>query len=65
MVYLVNCHRNPVVHFELESALCQQYESIWRCEWHAEERLRTHLRKRHKVRVRYFEYTIFPNNYTV
>jgi group II intron reverse transcriptase/maturase len=30
--------------------------------WHAEERLRTHLRKRHKVRIRYFGYTRFPNN---
>ena len=29
--------------------------------WHAEERLRTHLRKRHKVRIRYFGYTRFPN----
>ena len=30
--------------------------------WHAEERLRTHLRKRHKVRIRYFGYSRFPNN---
>ena len=30
--------------------------------WHAEERLRTHLRKRHKVRIRYFGYSWFPNN---
>ena len=29
--------------------------------WHAEDRLRTHLRKRHKVRIRYFGYTRFPN----
>lgn len=29
--------------------------------WHAEERLRTHLRKRHKVRARYFGYYWFPN----
>ena len=29
--------------------------------WHAEESLRTHLRKRHKVRIRYFGYTRFPN----
>lgn len=29
--------------------------------WHAEERLRTHLRKRHKVKVRYFGYSRFPN----
>jgi len=27
--------------------------------WHAEERLRTHLRKRHKVRIRYFGYARF------
>ena len=30
--------------------------------WHAEEHLRTHLRKRHKVRIRYFGYTRFPNS---
>ena len=30
--------------------------------WHAEERLRTHLRKRYKVRIRYFGYSRFPNN---
>ena len=30
--------------------------------WHAEERLRTHLRKRHKVKIRYFGYTRFPNS---
>ena len=30
--------------------------------WHAEERLRTHLRKRHKVRIRYFGYTRYPNS---
>jgi len=30
--------------------------------WHAEERLRTHLRKRHKVRIRRFGYTRFPHN---
>lgn len=30
--------------------------------WHAEERLRTHLRKRHKVRIRNFGYTRFPSN---
>ena len=29
--------------------------------WHAEERLRTHLRKRHKVRIRNYGYTRFPN----
>ena len=29
--------------------------------WHAEERLRTHLRKRHKVKIRYFGYSRFPN----
>ena len=31
-------------------------------KWHAEERLRTHLRKRHKVRIRYFGYTRFPSS---
>ena len=30
--------------------------------WRAEERLRTHLRKRHKVRIRRFGYTRFPRN---
>jgi len=30
--------------------------------WHVEERLRTHLRKRHKVRIRNFGYTRFPHN---
>jgi group II intron reverse transcriptase/maturase len=30
--------------------------------WHAEERLRTHLRKRHKVRIRYVGYSRFPTN---
>ena len=30
--------------------------------WHAEERLRTHLRKRHKVRIRRLGYTRFPHN---
>ena len=30
--------------------------------WHAEERLRTHLRKRHKVRIRNFGYFRFPHN---
>jgi group II intron reverse transcriptase/maturase len=30
--------------------------------WHAEERLRSHLRKRHKVRARYFGYYWFPNH---
>ncbi len=30
--------------------------------WHAEERLRTHLRNRYKVRIRYFGYTRFPHN---
>jgi group II intron reverse transcriptase/maturase len=29
--------------------------------WHAEERLRTHLRKRHKVRIRNYGYTRFPS----
>ena len=30
--------------------------------WHVEERLRTHLRKRHKVKIRNFGYTRFPHN---
>lgn len=30
--------------------------------WHAEERLRTHLRKRHKVRIRYFGFTRYPSS---
>lgn len=29
--------------------------------WHAEERLRTHLRKRHKVKIRSFGYSRFPH----
>lgn len=30
--------------------------------WHAEERLRTHLRKRHKVKIRNYGYFRFPHN---
>jgi RNA-directed DNA polymerase len=30
--------------------------------WHAEDRLRTHLRKRHKVRIRTYGFTRFPHN---
>ena len=33
-----------------------------RVRWHAEERLRTHMRKRHKVRIRNSGYYRFPNN---
>ncbi len=33
-----------------------------RVKWHAEERLRTHLRKRHKVRARKSGYKHFPSH---
>ena len=37
-------------------------QTFGRVKWHAEERLRTHLRKRHKVRARKSGYKHFPSH---
>ena len=46
----------------LRRVLEAREDGFGRVEWHAEERLRTHLRKRHKLKDRGSAYRRFPSH---